>query len=310
MLIGHHRQLQYLKNLAETGKIPHALLFYGQSQLGKRTAALEFVKLISCHSALELPTPGILKTPEFSCSSCSSCLEIEKGIYPDLKAIGPLEKEIKIAQVREVIHFLSLKPFYKLKAVLIDQAHLMSKEAQGCLLKTLEEPPGKAILILITEQPEMLLPTVLSRVQRLSFFAVEQDELARHLVLKGAPENRARDLSMMSFGKPGRAIELLSDKERIKKEELMFQGFLTSLGSSLADSFQYVKELNQDKSFQLRETFELWLFYLRSILQKQNFGDLRAKKALVAVEKALFLTESTNVNSRLLLENVLLELSF
>lgn len=345
MIIGHHRQLQYLKNLAKTGNTPHALLFWGQEQLGKRTIALEFAKLLNCQ------TGDHIGLPLLGCQMCPACREIERGIYPDLKVVAPLAKpsarpslarEIHIAQIREVSRFLCLKPFYKLKVVLIDNAHLMTKEAQSCLLKTLEEPRGKALLILITEQPEILLATVLSRVQRLAFFEISGSLIEKQLVSRGARESQAKAISAISFGRPGRAIELFLQGEKLKIEQEGLKEFLKVLGASLADRFQYVKRLLEDRSPQfrglnsaegnfrglnsrvanltpltpLKETLGLWLFYFRSILRNQSLKDnfktssfWQTKKALQLVEKALFLLQSTNVNPRLLLENLMLELS-
>src|SRR3989338_6630902 len=139
---------QFLKKAAELGRIPHALLFYGQDSGEKMSAALEFVKLVNGPEALE-------------------------GVRPDLVVIEPLEdKEIKIAQIRELHAKLALKSYSApFKIAIINQAHYLNQEAQSAFLKLLEEPKGRTIFILITEYPGMLLPTILSRVERLIFYS-------------------------------------------------------------------------------------------------------------------------------------------
>lgn len=140
--------LQFLKKAAELGRIPHALLFYGQNQEEKMSAALEFIGLVNGKESLE-------------------------GVRPDLVLIEPAEdKEIKISQIRDLHSRLSLKSYSSpFKAAIINQAHYLNQEAQSAFLKLLEEPKGQTIFILITEYPEMLLPTILSRVERLRFYS-------------------------------------------------------------------------------------------------------------------------------------------
>lgn len=142
---------QFLKKAAELGRIPHALLFYGHDAEEKMSAALEFVKLVNGPAALE-------------------------GVRPDLAVIEPEEdREIKIAQIRGLHAKLSLKSYSAaFKVAIINQAHCLNQEAQSSFLKLLEEPKGSTIFILITEYPEMLLPTILSRVERLRFYSPDK----------------------------------------------------------------------------------------------------------------------------------------
>jgi len=121
MIIGHQKQWEFLKFLVKIKKIPHALLFVGPEKIGKKTLALEFASLILKQSL--------------------------RG-HPDFVFLEPINGEIKISQIRELILRLSLKkssaPF---KIVIIDNAHLMNFQAQNCFLKTLEEPKGESVLI-------------------------------------------------------------------------------------------------------------------------------------------------------------------
>ncbi len=164
-MLRNPKQWQFLKKTAELGKTPHALLFYGRSACGKQALALEFIKLLNCEAKNFEARP---------CLTCRSCLDIEKNAHPDLTIVEPQEgKEIKIVQIRNLQNSLSLKAYSApFKAAIIDQAHLLNQEAQSAFLKILEEPRGNSLFILVSEYPEMLLPTILSRVERLRFYSL------------------------------------------------------------------------------------------------------------------------------------------
>ena len=139
-----NKQWQYLKRMAELGKVPHALLFYGNDYTKAKSTALDFVKLLNP--------------------------EIKREIHPDLIIVEPQGKEISIAQIRDLHSKLNFRAYSApFKSVIINKAHLLNQEAQSAFLKLLEEPKGQTLFILITQYPEMLLPTILSRVERLRF---------------------------------------------------------------------------------------------------------------------------------------------
>ena len=155
MIIGHQKQWEFLKKSFELGRATHAYLFEGQEGLGKKTLAIELAK-------------EILKE------------DVSKKHHPDYVLIEPEKKEIQIGQIRDFIWRLSLKPVLgQVKFAIINQAHSMNEEAQNCFLKTLEEPKGNALMILITEYPQMLLPTIRSRCEIIKFYPVKRSEIEK-----------------------------------------------------------------------------------------------------------------------------------
>jgi len=135
------KQWEYLQKLSENKRIPQAIIFAGPSSLGKRDMALKYIKSIQ---------------------------DID---YPDLIIIEPEKKVIQIDQIRELQKRFSLRSSFK--ACIIDRAETMNSQAQNCLLKTLEEPKGNTLIILITSKPESLLETIRSRCQILKFYSSE-----------------------------------------------------------------------------------------------------------------------------------------
>lgn len=252
MLIGHKKQWDFLKKKVELGQLSHAYLFVGAEGIGKKTFALEFAESIGCK-------------------------------FPDLLVVSEANKkdskfgdggEIKISQIREIQNFLAYKSYnggYKI--VIVDDAEKMNVEAQNCFLKTLEEPKGQTLLILVTSKPDMMLPTIASRCQVIKF--IKQ---------KGAVEN----------------------PEKVKKEKEILEGLLPVLNSNLADKFKYVKAIDFDKQ-DLSEILEVLQRYYRNLILVDH-SQKKARNILNLIEdinnKLLF----TNVNQKLALEILLMEI--
>ena len=190
MLIGHQKQWQFLRRSKELNKLSHAYLFFGQEKLGKKTLALEFVKLLNCQNP---------HSTGQACGLCRPCKEIDRRESPDLLVIEPLEKEIKISQIRDLERFLSFKPYLSsFKTAIIDKAHCLNQEAQSAFLKTLEEPRGETILILVSHLPQVLFPTILSRVQKIRFSPVALVEINDYLKRMKTPEENIKELVSLS----------------------------------------------------------------------------------------------------------------
>jgi DNA polymerase-3 subunit delta' len=319
MLIGHQKQWQFLKKSFELGKISHAYLFFGQEKLGKKTLAFEFIKLLNCQN------PNYTQKP---CQKCRNCQEIQKSIlsqteqHPDLAIIQPgdsknlsSKEEIQISQIRDLIWRLSLKPFSApFKAAIIDKAHLMNQEAQSCFLKTLEEPKGNAALILITEYPEMLLPTILSRVQKIKFYPVPTSEIENFLMKKGTIKSEAQGLAKLAFGRPGLALDLLLKPELLKNRKQIFSDIskMISPKVDLVSRFDFAKNLSSEPK-EVRQTLEIWLDYFRDILissikKDKDYPMAKLKNIIRNIQNTIFLLSTTNINPRLALEVLLIDL--
>jgi len=308
-MILHQREWNFLEKSAKLGKISHAYLFSGQKDLGKKIFAIELAKLLNCQS------PDSERKP---CQGCKTCQAIERETHPDLLLIEPTGNEIKISQVRELIWSLSLKPYSALfKIVIVNDVHLMNKEAQSCFLKTLEEPRGNSILILITPFPEMLLPTILSRVQQIKFQPLARREIEKLLKAKGASPELAEKIASISLGRPHEAFNLFLNPNQLQDRERRIKDIIKMANSSLNVRFQYAKELVEQSD--LKEVLETWLRYFRySLLAKNkidsgdlpviNYSSPKLRKIIKFLQNNLFLILNTNINKRLALENLLIEL--
>lgn len=210
-IIGHERPLAILKRAVIGGSLPHAYLFSGESGIGKRTVAIALAAAVNCSS----PAQGT------GCGRCASCIKSASGGHPDIHLLAPDGDEIKIDQVREAQATLTLKPFEgKKKVLIVDEAESLNIAAQNAFLKTLEEPPGDSLIILVTAVPEGLLPTILSRCQKIAFHPLPRKRLAEVLVEKrGISEEEAMFLAAVARGSIGRALDMDPEAERAERAE-------------------------------------------------------------------------------------------
>jgi DNA polymerase-3 subunit delta' len=207
-IVGHRSVLDLLARALARDTLPPTLLFVGPEGVGKRRVALAVAQTINCQTgpaAKQRKGDG----PLTACGICESCLRIERGVHGDVLMVEPGESgAIKIDQVRDVVDRASYRPFEgRKRVVIIDQADRLVPEAQNALLKTLEEPPGASVFILVSSRPDVLLPTVRSRCPRLRFGRLSATEVTDTLVRDhGYHEADARAAAASSDGSIGRAL--------------------------------------------------------------------------------------------------------
>jgi DNA polymerase-3 subunit delta' len=198
---GHQRIRDFLRAAVANDRLPHALLFAGADGVGKRGVALALGAWLLCE-----------KEGDDACGRCSACRQVAALSHPDFHLVGVAagKKEIGVDRARDVKHFTQLRPLRgALKVAVIDDAHMLTVAAQNALLKTLEEPPGHSLLILIANNPDALLPTVRSRCQRVQFSPLPNDAVVDILVQShGMDAAAARQLAALAEGSPGRALAL------------------------------------------------------------------------------------------------------
>jgi DNA polymerase-3 subunit delta' len=322
-LLGHEWAVDMLKQHISRDALRHAYLFSGPPGLGRRTLALRVAQALNCTqpAAPGQPCGGV----------CRDCRQIESMRHPDL-SIVQAEAEggtLKVDQVREVRRALSLKPYQaSYRVALFLRFQEASDGAANALLKTLEEAPGYAVLILTADAPEQLLPTITSRCEVLRLRPLSLETIETHLQAHGAGPERAHLIAHVSGGRPGYALQLLKNESALefRAERLADLGQL--LSSTRVQKFNYAEKMVKDKE-SMRQTLLVWLSYWRDVLLRASgaktpianidqietivsladrLGLGNARRVVQNLELALKRLER-NVNPRLLAEVLLLDLS-
>jgi DNA polymerase-3 subunit delta' len=206
-LAGHRALLDLLARAAARGSLPPSLIFAGPDGVGKRLAALSLAQLLNCTNVIGAPDGDA--APD-ACGTCSTCRRIARGVHADVLTIEPGETgAIKVDQVRAAIERTAYRPFEgRRRVVIIDDADAMEAPPQNALLKTLEEPPAASSFVLVTSRPDVLLPTVRSRCQRVRFGPLAPAEIAQVLRRDhGFGEREAHAAAAAAEGSIGRALE-------------------------------------------------------------------------------------------------------
>lgn len=221
-LIGHEWAAGLLQSSIDSGKVSHAYIFSGPAGIGKSHLAHFFVMALCC----EQPPAETGRGLRF-CGQCRACRLISQDKHPDISVIG-LEWQarntdisgssssnavLKIDTVRYIQQETSRAPSEApWRIFIVEDAATMQPAAANAFLKTLEEPPGRAMLILISDSDRALLPTILSRCQIFELRSVPVETIQDALQERGASAERARLLAALSAGRPGYALRALYDK--------------------------------------------------------------------------------------------------
>jgi len=319
-MLGHEWAVEMLQQHAARGDVRHAYLFCGPTGLGRRTLALRLAQALNCTKPIAAGIP---------CGTCRDCKQIEAMQHPDMNVIQA-ETEggtLKVDQVREVQHFLSLKPYQsKYRVALFLRFQEANDNAANALLKTLEEAPAHAILLLTADTPEQLLPTIVSRCEILRLRALPVSAIEADLLAHGVDKERARLLAHISGGRPGYAHKLIDDITLLEKREERLDDVQTLLPAPRVEKFSYAEKLAKDKDV-MRQTILIWLSYWRDVMLRvaqaetplinidRNMEieflasrlDLSTARRVVGDLESALEKMDRNVNSRLLAEVLLLD---
>lgn len=208
-ILGNDRIKEVLANSVKNNKISHSYLFVGTEGIGKKLIAKEFAKMILC-----------IDDNEKYCNKCKSCIEFDTNNNPDFKIIEPDGASLKIEQIREFQSKVAEKPIIsKRKVYIINDSDKMTKEAQNCLLKTLEEPPEYVTIILIGSNENKFLSTIKSRCMILHFNKISNDEIEKILEEQYQLKINSKIMIDAFQGSIGKAIQLkdkIDDYEKIE----------------------------------------------------------------------------------------------
>ena len=258
-IIGQESIKKHLQTAIKTGNLSHAYIINGEYGSGRQTIASALAKTIQCQS----------KTDDTdACGVCTSCKQAESHNHPDIKYITHDKTSISVNDIREQLNNdISIKPYSsEYKIYIIPDANKMTEQAQNALLKTIEEPPVYAIIILLAENCDSLLPTIRSRCVTLTMNPVEKDKICTYLENKFQLEpEQAQIAANYCQGNIGKAIRFASSSDFIEMKNQVLK-LLKNLDSmDIASIIDTIKEFSTHKN-DINDYLDLMLLWYRDVL--------------------------------------------
>lgn len=255
-IIGHDGPVSVLRRALSNNTLAHAYLFSGEPGIGKKMTALALACAVNCLDPL----------PDNACGRCVSCRKIASLNHPDVYIVAPDGEEIKIGQVRDAQAILALKPFEgRRKVLIIDMAEAMNPAAANAFLKTLEEPAGDSLIILISSMPAGLLGTIRSRCQGLQFRPLPRRVLVNVLAERlGLGQEDASFVAGLARGSLGRGLAIDIEAEKAARADVL-ELWSRVPGMSAGEIIAEAEAISKDRE-QLRSFLEISMELLRDAI--------------------------------------------
>lgn len=321
-LLGHEWAVSLLKEHIVQEQVRHAYLLTGPQGVGRRTLALRFAQALNC---LQPPEPG-----EF-CGQCRACVQFERAQHPDLALVQAEQQGgiLRVDQVRDLQRSLSLAPYQaRYRVALLLRFEEANANAMNALLKTLEEPAPQVLLLLTAESAESLLPTIVSRCEVLRLRPLPVDQVDRGLQEHwGLAADQAQLLAHISAGRPGFAVQLFQQPDRLEQRHAWLDVQMQMLAAGKVERFAYAESLAKDKDI-FRQVLMVWLAFWRDVMLAaagastpfsnpdhraeiqelaERCGLYTARRMVTALERTQVLLDR-NINARLAAEVLMLDL--
>lgn len=298
--VGNAKTIQYLEKAVSTGNTTHAYLFCGPGNVGKTRAAKYFAKLLLCTGENPL-----------TCHECASCKLFTKDNHPDFFHLD--HDTVLVEEVRELVNSLDLKPYMgKGKVAIISHAENLTNQALNSFLKTLEEPSVKTTIILTTENPKNLLPTIVSRTRMINFGLSSEKQIYELLNGDlGIVKAEAAAITGLAAGRPGAAANMAIDKEGTSEIVNLAKDFNQIYRSTdIFEKIAYAEKMSKDKETIGEKLANLELAARAELVgEKLNKSNKERVDALVGTLDGIARSRdrlAANANAKLVVEGLLL----
>jgi DNA polymerase-3 subunit delta' len=292
-VVGHESIIRHLQNAISCNKVSHAYIFHGEEGMGKKLLATAFAKTLQCEEG------GIL-----SCNRCKSCMQSDTGNHPDIIWVTHEKISIGVDDIRlQVNGDIMVKPYNSpYKIYIIDDADKLTEQAQNALLKTIEEPPEYAVILLLVSNISVILPTILSRCVLLNLKPVDKAKIKEFLMVNHhIPDYMAEVASAFSGGNIGKAVKYASseDFEKMKGEVLHILKYIDDM--ELYEVVSGLKILTASKN-NIEDYIDLMILWYRDVLMYKATMD---PDLLLYREELTFIKNQANIRSYEGLEKII-----
>ena len=257
-IIGQQQIKEHFQTAIMEKKISHAYILNGETGSGRHMLAEAFTKTLLCENQKE----------KDACDICKSCLQAESGNHPDIRYITHEKASISVDDIREQLNNdIQIKPYSSdHKVYIIPEANKMTEQAQNALLKTIEEPPAYAVIILITDNLNALLPTIQSRCITLNTKPVNKEQIADYLMKKLSMEPKQAQIAAgFCQGNMGKAIRFANSEDFHEMKEDILHLLKQIDTMELPEIMDFIRGLTQKKGM-INDYLDLMLLWYRDVL--------------------------------------------
>ena len=265
-VVGHKDIINYIRNAVREDKVSHAYILNGERGAGKKMLANLFAATLLCEKGG--PDP---------CNECHSCRQAESGNHPDIiKVTHEKPNSISVDDIREQVNnTIMIKPYQgPYKVYIIPQADMMTPQAQNALLKTIEEPPEYAVIMLLTENADTLLPTINSRCVMLKLRNIKDTLIKKYLMeTMQVPDYKADMCTAFAQGNMGRAIMLANSEHfnEIRDEAVQLLKYINEM--ELSEIVQAVSRITAYK-LEINDYLDIIMIWYRDVLLYKATKDM------------------------------------
>jgi DNA polymerase-3 subunit delta' len=310
-IIGHDWAVKRLSSAIASGQLAQSHLFVGPPAIGKAALAKATARAVLGHDE---------RTRRL----------VDGNKHPDLAWLQPDGDSIKVEQVRELLHALTLAPVESRRRVaIIDGAHLMTDNGKNAILKTLEEPNPTVVIILIAPGVDAVLPTISSRCQVLNLRPAPLTDIEQALIERGQGSDRAEFIARLSRGRAGWALRAIADESLLEARHQRLDDLMALIGSNRTARFAFAEKLAKADAEDINATLDAWLLLWRDVTRVAGGDDVHLvlnadrRDAIVALAEQTDVTTASamqhaisetqqhidrNVNARLALDVLLLKM--
>ena len=318
-ILGQELPKRIIRKALVNDSFSHAYILEGPKGIGKLTFAKTIAKALFCE-----------RLKDDSCEVCNNCRRIENGNYPDLYIIKPDGNSIKDIQIEEIQRNMNRKPFEaNFNVFIIENADVMTTKAQNRFLKKLEEPTGNTIIMFLTENDNILLPTILSRCSKIKLSSLPENKISDYMIDKYKISRKEAELiAAFSYGVIGRADKLYESEEFIEIKEAsekIFETFMENESRSILDLIDLFESNKED----IKEILEMLVFQFRDIailnvtennkmiINIDNIKTIQKHSDIIGYMKSINIIQtieiakkdlSGNLNFNLVIKNMLLRM--
>lgn len=292
-VVGHESIIGHFRSSIEQGKVAHAYLIHGEKGTGKKMLAGLFAKTLECEAGGTDP-----------CGTCRSCIQCDSGNQPDIIWVTHEKPTvISVDDIREQVNKdIIVRPYSsRYKVYIIPEAELMNPQAQNALLKTIEEPPEYAVLMLLTNNIDKMLPTIISRCITLNLKPVGELDMMEYLSRMGVPAAKAKFCVGFAFGNLGKAVRLATSEEYNEIKQDCVQILKNINHMEVYELIDAVKKMSKYK-LDIYDYIDLMMMWYRDILMLKVSG---SPDKLLFKEEYSTLKQQANYISYEGIENVL-----